>query len=298
MSEVISLEPPDAPELHESIAEHLELSHYISIFSTSAGRVRYVIFILVVFSIIVFVAQWNTTNSSWMMKRYEKLNCLYDTTTGEKETAFNERIYKETGKSFRTRRELGDFLREYDKEIARVFVPEIPGLGTRFDVNDLGLFSGIAFVFLLVLLWFSLSREYENLRIALRKVYALHDEAGAHVSPDSGANFLYHALAMTEVFSSPPTLAQPFPSSMKRIGLSLVFVIPFAVQAYVVWVNYQTEGVPEAYGASAAMALQFVLLLAVAVLCATAIAYEVKSNERWVDTFGYINRSFEYRTAR
>src|SRR5438477_3367966 len=215
-------DPPQTELVSESLYEHLELAHYVEIFRGSADRVRYVIFVIIVFSIVILVAQWNTTDLSWVPQRYRKLNELYDAVRRMPEPAADERVRKQTRARFLSRDDLKENLSEYRKlRVEHVFLVQMPGMGATFDINDLGLFSGITYVLLLLLLLFSLMREHENLYLALFKVRRLHDRPGTIADGESTANYLYHSLAMSQVLSSPPTLAQWRPSSFKIAQCSL-----------------------------------------------------------------------------
>src|SRR3954470_23866376 len=134
-----------------------------------------------------------------------------------------------------------DLLAEYSKlRLERELFPHIPILGITFDVNDLGLFCGMAYVLLLLLLLFSLMREHEHLHLALFKVRRLHDDSRNRGGGESRANYLYHALAMSQVLNSPPTLASWKPSRFKTVTLSLIFFLPVAMELFIVVVDWST----------------------------------------------------------
>ncbi len=288
---------PEAETRPEALHEHLELSHYVETFRGSAERVRYVTYIIVIFSIVVLVAQWNTTDQSWIAQRYTKLNNLYEITKiTQNETAANAEVQKNTNHKFSSLDELKESLDDYRKSrIERVMLIEIPGLGVTFDVNDLGLFSGIAYVLLLLLLLFSLMREHENLHLALFKVRRLHDRSSRISNGESTANYLYHSLVMNQVFSSPPTLAQWQSSTTKKLMLSLVFLIPSIVQFYITDINRRTLPIAESYGDSAYVMLpQYILLLMIIIMGGLAAIYAEACNKRLTSAFHYINPSFEH----
>ena len=284
-------DPPQTELVSESLYEHLELAHYVEIFRGSADRVRYVIFVIIVFSIVILVAQWNTTDLSWVPQRYRKLNELYDAVRRMPEPAADERVRKQTRARFLSRDDLKENLSEYRKlRVEHVFLVQMPGMGATFDINDLGLFSGITYVLLLLLLLFSLMREHENLYLALFKVRRLHDRPGTIADGESTANYLYHSLAMSQVLSSPPTLAQWRPSSFKIAILNVVFIVPAAVQAYIIYVNYQTLPIAQSYGASTSVMFpQYVLFILVVIMGALAITYADACNKRWKSAFLHVN---------
>ena len=276
---------------HEAWQEHLELSHYISVFNTSAGRVRYIMFIIMALSVTILVSQWNTTDWSWAQPRYKVLLAVYQDARPLNDQKANELVRKETDGRFATREELAETLREYRARlIERVFFAQIPGLGVSFDINDLGLFSGIAYTLLLLLLVFSLMREHENLYLALFKVTRLHDHERKRSNGESTANFLYHALAMGTVFTTPPSLARWRPAAPQRAFLNGVFFVPAFVQGCIVLTNYRTMRIALAYKASPSIMIpQDVLLVCVVALGIAAFIYADAANRRWRSAFFHLN---------
>jgi hypothetical protein len=277
---------------HDALQEHLELSHYITVFSASAGRVRYVMFIIMVLSVTIVVAQWNTTKDSWAQSRYKRLlEILHEIEPLADTTAADAIVRERTDARFGSRKELVEVVAEYRARlIDRIFFTEIPGLGIAFDVNDLGLFSGIAYTLLLLLLVFCLMREHENLYLALYKVMRLHDRQSRRPDGESAANFLYHALAMGTVFTTPPSLARWRPAAPQRKFLNIVFFVPALVQGYIVYTNYATLPVAEAYGAPPTiMVPQYFLLTCVFALGVVALIYADAANKRWQSAFFHLN---------
>jgi len=272
--------------------EHLELSHYISVFSASAGRVRYVMFIIMVLSVTVLVGQWNTTDPSWIKQRYKALLEVSERAKPMVEGAANQFVYNKTNHRYATREEVSETLKEYRvRLVERVFFAQIPGLGVSFDINDLGWFSGISYMLLLLLLVFSLMREHENLYLALFKVMRLHDRDSKRPNGESTANFLYHALAMGTVFTTPPSLALWRPAAPQRVFLNVVFFVPAFVQGYIVLTNYLTLPVATAYGAnpSTIMIPQYLFLGVVIALGVVAYIYAEAANRRWRSAFFHLN---------
>jgi hypothetical protein len=279
------------PSAHDSLQEHLELSHYISVFSASAGRVRYVMFILMVLSITIVIAQWNTASNSWVQKRHSRLLALERDTRAMPEQAADSLVNERTRGRFKTRAELTETAAAYRlRLIDRVFFTDIPGLGITFDINDLGLFSGVAYSLLLMLLVFCLMREHENLYLALFKVMRLHDRKCKRPDGESTANFLYHALAMGTVFTTPPSLARWRPAAPQRLFLTIVFFVPALVQTYIVCMNQRTLDIALAYGAPRTiMVPQYALLGAVLALGIIAYIYADAANKRWRSAFFHLN---------
>ena len=76
-------------------------------------------------------------------------------------------------RNINTKEELEFIRKVYFNNKEDTFSVQIPILGITFDINDLGLFSGITLILFLTLLWFCLERECENLRIAFDEAHRL-----------------------------------------------------------------------------------------------------------------------------
>jgi hypothetical protein len=106
-------------------------------------------------------------------------------------------------------RALSDRLKEYQRlQLDNIVVMKMPFWGISYDINDLGRLSGIAFMLLMIVLTFSVIRQHETVYLSLWRVRRLCYEYQGYNQGTSAANLLYHALAMTQVFSKPPTLAR------------------------------------------------------------------------------------------
>src|ERR1019366_6752477 len=65
-------------ELVEVLHQHLELPHYVETYRQSTERVRWVVFVLMVLSVVVLLMQWNTWKMSWLHYRMSKLVSVAD----------------------------------------------------------------------------------------------------------------------------------------------------------------------------------------------------------------------------
>jgi hypothetical protein len=247
-----------------------------------------------VFSVVMFVAEWNTTSDSWVPRRYERLKAMYSQMKTDKD------VDKATNHRISTLSELKNYIDKYQEaRIERVLLVNIPGLGVTFDVNDLGDFCGIYYLLLMVLLIFSLVREHENLYLALFKVRRLHEHGRAKSDGESTANYLYHALAMGQVLSSPPTLAQWDPPWIKTRVLNAIFLAPAVIETYVVYQNWQTLGVVRIFGkGDSVMYTQYGFLAVNAILGILAILYSISCDRRWRRAFFYINPELQRVRSR
>jgi len=289
------LNVPDKLHVSEVLHQHLELSHYIDTYRQATERVRWVIFVLMVLCVVVLVAQWNTAPASWLRHRLDKLVEIDEAVAKSPSGTANATVARLTKGRFQSLKELEASLDQYRSAVfERVVLFEIPGIGVTFDINDLGLFSGVAFSLLLLLLVFALMREYENLYLALFKVRRLHDSNVTLAGAESAANYLYHALAMSQVFAAPPTLAVWRPSALKRSVPSIVFLLPALIQSYIIYTNYNSLDRAIAYGLTkSVMVPQYALLGFVITLAAIAIAYAKACDHRWRSAFLHVNPSFK-----
>jgi hypothetical protein len=171
-------------------------------------------------------------------------------------------------------------------------------------VNDIGTLGGFALVLLMLVFSFSLAREHENLHLAFYKIRRLHEEAHAEaegqdprLNGDSRANLLYHALAMTQVLSSPPTLVRwQTRGFLHKVRLAYFF--PAIVYAWVWYTNIQTRSVGAQYHNETSikwfMAIQTVILLVMIFLTIHAWLQASAMDWRWQSMFTMVNRNRQY----
>src|SRR6185369_13242776 len=107
---------------------------------------------------------------------------------------------------------------------------------------------------------------------------------------DSNANLLYHALAMSQVISSPPTLAR-----WQRRGvlshLAAIFFVPVVVYAWVLIVNYITITRGRLYGLfiPLLLALQTIILLLMTMLARSCWLHSRAMGKKWEQAFFRVN---------
>lgn len=148
---------------------------------------------------------------------------------------------------------------------------------------------------LLSLLLFCLSREHDNLYLALFKVRRLHERDSDNGDGESAANYLYHALAMSQVLSSPPTRARWQKSRAKNLILRLLYLVPLMVQTYIAIINTDSLDIARILGAGSALVMLPVYLsvLITGLLGVLAIRYAQACERRWRSAFFRINPSIE-----
>jgi hypothetical protein len=121
------------------------------------------------------------------------------------------------------------------------------------------------------------------------------DHAARKSDGESTANYLYHALAMNQVLSSPPTLAQWKPPRLKQYLLHLVFFVPVMVEGYIIYVNSQTLSILHVYGVGdEVMFLQYGLVVLNLLIAMVAMSYVRACNARWRTAFFYINPALRF----
>jgi hypothetical protein len=162
-----------------------------------------------------------------------------------------------------------------------IFVP-VPGLGSWLHVNDMALIGGLVLLALTALLWISLIRQHENLYLALFKLEQIRRSEGTTASDqDSVSNFFYHALAMAQVLSHPPTLAR-WNRRIRHIflhltGAFIVYFLPGIVQAAIVVQNLRTRKIAyEVWTADVArvrLGIQVLFTLGILTCCFLAFRY-------------------------
>jgi len=153
----------------------LSLEDYISATNSASTRARRVVYAFCFASILAFMAFWNSRNESWFNSRYSIIQEIYrvdfDTTRTEKKGAMPNNAEKakldefKVSRSIVTKKQTEDLLEIYQNLKKEIYLIRVPILGVSFDVNDLGIFSGLTFTMLLTLFWFTLEREEENLKL-------------------------------------------------------------------------------------------------------------------------------------
>jgi hypothetical protein len=292
---------PMVPKPSGAMTEDFELGQYIHAFSSSSNRVRYVVIIITIASMFVLADFWNSSQKSWIHARVhamrDTLEVLQQRRSGKNIPLPKAAVIRHLETEDAVKLHLEQLENAY---VSRVLETQIPILGIGFDVNDLGLFGGVAFVLLLILLSYCLMRQYENLFLCLWKVQTIHERDSIE-SRESKANLLYHALAMAQVFTLPPTLARWRPSVVASHLTKSLFFLPFVVHALVIWQNYNTrpfattlkEGFP-----SWGLKIQIALLPILFVLAVLCCIYSRACDERWRKIFYRINPSWEKAVQR
>jgi hypothetical protein len=286
------------------IHEDFELGQYIHAFTSSSNRVRYVMIAITIAAMFIFAEFWNSRPKSWINTRINTARDALEVFEARRSGRDLPLPEFATIRNLENEEVIRLHLEQLEAAyVSRVVEPQIPALGLSFDLNDLGIFGGITLLLLLIMLTYSLDRQYENLFLSLWKVEVLYKREPKKRKPkkqepkedrESKANLLYHALAMAQVFTQPPTLARWRPSFVTRHVTKFLFFSPAGVHALVLWqnyatINYATSLKPKypAFGMKIQITL-LVLLLCFAIVCCV---YSRACDERWRRIFFRINPS-------
>ncbi len=291
-----------------------EFREYIDAFRTSSDRARYSLYVVIVATVLIGIANYNLQEGSWPRSR---LKAWYadaqsgnqgpgpaasgsaGTIAGNSATLDgSDRSTRGNGLTFFDGDPLQldiareEYLRQF---ISRGVATPSPIPGVWIDFNDLGLIGGIALCLLMLLLVLSIVREHENLHLALFKVRSLCNRNEHHANGDSLANLLYHGLAMRQVLSSPPTLARWRKSGVLQ-HLGVIFFLPALVYIWVTVTNWLTRETGESYGVNVSriLGIQVVLAIVISVLCAAAWLHSRSMALRWKRAFFRINPGRQY----
>jgi len=275
------------PEDHDDSKLDLgasDVQEYVGAFQASSDRARYALFVVITATVLVAIANYNIQDWGWPARRLATWYRFAPKDPAVKPEPFP--FFGGDAEQLQTARE------EYIKQfVGRSVLAASPIPGVSIDVNDVGIVGGIALCLLMLVQALCIMREHENLHLALYKVRRLHEDEGLmQKHGNSRANLLYHALAMSQVISSPPTLARWENRSILN-HLYLVFFIPPITYAWVVFVNFDTSARGSIYGAPivALLVLQctmFVMLVNLAVIC---LLNSKAMADRWQRAFFRIN---------
>ena len=295
------------------LSEDHELDQYVQSFTASSDRVRHLIVISAVASVLVFAAYRNSLPGNWWNTRLDKARVAVRNEvwrdpvrrletcrkSGPQAAEFHESCdeVQETlawfDKTTHGKVSLEAHLEELEKaRVNDLLMVSVPFLGIRFDINDLGAFSAIGLAIICFTLCFAMARQHENLYLSLWRVRRIADREGRYDDGQSKANFLYHALAMAQVFTRPPTLARWRPRGIGRVAIRALLFLPVLVQSLLVISNVRTIESALILNRRAtifSMALQVPLLFVILVSIVASCYYSRAGDLRWNETFFAIN---------
>jgi hypothetical protein len=302
-----------------------ELQQYVQSYTASSDRVRHLILISAVASILALVAFRNSLTidslpSNWLDARAEKARIAVRNKLWNDPESRLKICYERGPEAARFvdscsevaenvgwvigRRHGKDSLKAHLEKLEQLRVERnmlvsVPWLGIYFDINDLGAFSAISLALLSMTLCFSMARQHENLYLCLWKVRRIADREKRDDDGESQANILYHALAMAQVFTRPPTLARWRPRHGGGWAIRFLLVVPLAIQLLIFVSNIQSLPTALSFSPRAiifSMSVQVLFLLPLIFCTFACFAYSRGSDIRWRDTFFTINPSLRLCT--
>jgi len=168
----------------------LDLQDFLDATSDASKRTRFFMIVLVIVSVLAFVGFLNSVKSSWMLNRIRSVSDINNPYTKGKfgiEPDINDPRYVRLHSAM---------MRNY---VENALTLRVPFFGVAFDINDLGLLSGISFITVLVLLGFSIRSENLSLKLSFKTAKILTNENNV------GFETFYDLLAMKQVFIIPQT---------------------------------------------------------------------------------------------
>ena len=145
MSETTNTSTQRSESYPDAVSEHLATSHIIAIAGESSARVRQVAFVLMLFSAVMFTAEWNTSGASWSNQRYRRLTSLLLALRALPEADADRFIAQRTASGIKSRAELSEIVAELaGRRIDQLFV-HVLGIGIKVDINDLWLVRGATY---------------------------------------------------------------------------------------------------------------------------------------------------------
>ncbi len=218
----------------------LDLQDYLDATSDAGRRSRTVTLIIVIACVVVFAGLLNSLQAHWMRQRVNRFQDINDPyvrsligdppavlggqEAGDRERDASRRLYEER---------YGSTWTALTKALVEnSFVIRVPFFGFSFDVNDLGLLGGVAFLVLLAVYRFCLSREVDNLRVGFEEARRL-----------GKLREFYLLLAMRQVFTVPRTPGRSPPRRFLVVVPKLICVLPLVVHLAVVIHDVVTVGI-------------------------------------------------------
>lgn len=239
-----------------------EIEKYVEAAKAASDRSRSVLLVLIVGSILTFAAFWNSRQAGWLTQRLRLarigLQLCHQAPAGS-QVGYQQGEGLPPGPDFSITNPLYQWLPPADKDLVprasqyyeerhflccenlRAEVQElekintgaiefihVPFLGFSFDVNDLGMLAGIAFVVGLVWLRLSLQGEFRSVKETFAQAQRL-------TNGYSELAFAYQLLGMYQVFTRLPGEAEPKVSRKKLVfqwiafGLAWIILVLFVL---------------------------------------------------------------------
>jgi hypothetical protein len=232
------------------------LQQYMDAVKEASNRTRQILLVMIVASILVFAAFWNTRQDGWVNSRLRDATLAVEKLGDAKTTDATAApvLYK-----------LQWIQKIRAEQVSQI---QVPVIGISFDVNDLGMLGGFAFIVFLIWVNYSVWHLSTNLRLALEFAKNLDEQ-----EPTQLLYYTYQNLAMRQVLTIPPKPASirtsegKFKSLLQKAS-KLLYALPFIVQTIVVWHDWITTDIGNRYNSNAT---RIVLIMEIAFWCLNGI---------------------------
>lgn len=215
------------------IANTLDLKDYLETTGNASKRTRLATIVLVVACVLSFVGFLNSLRAGWMLGRLHAAKDPHHDYVKQK-LGFDPEV---------TDQRYIDFYNSLSRAyIENAMIVRIPFFGASFDINDLGLLSGIGFVTILLMLRFSLRNEMVSLNLAFKAAM----EVGKNDPKQLEA--FYDLLAMRMVLTLPNMEHASVSWDMPRAEVlptisKLIYFSPFIVYSFLGCQDYITQDI-------------------------------------------------------
>jgi hypothetical protein len=139
-------------------------------FNSSSGATRSILYVFIIINVLSLIAVINTHKGNWSIARINSAT-----------SSLRDSVIRMSNKEFQSEADSIGLSIHIDNLKSKIFsliknrieniqTVKVPLLGNSFDIDNLGLISGISFIILLIVLRFTLIREKNNGRIALQSI--------------------------------------------------------------------------------------------------------------------------------
>jgi hypothetical protein len=292
-------DPLHPSDLRDPTPREAELDQYVDSFRVSSTRSRVALYVVIVATVLIAVTNYNLQSWSWPRQRirtwfkYSVWDAQRQPDKGvlmppdiHAAPTIPQEIVGGDARLLQIARE--EYWRQF---IARTAFTSSPIPGVSIDANDLGIIGGGALTLMMMVLLVCLMREHENLYLALYKVrqYTRLENCSHGTSE---ANLLYHALVMSQVLASPPTLARwRYRGVLRHFGA--IYALPLSVYFWLLYTNSTTFPVAVTYvGREAAlryMKIQWIIAGCLGILTVLSWLNSRAMAQRWITAFKAVN---------
>ncbi len=245
------------------MADQLEyIRDYLLATTESSVRSRRILVLLLVASILIFITFWNSRDSSWILthvKWAEEIETSFRKlqSGGQPSSDMDVRIQARASDYHIESVEDAQHFHQHllDLMAEHVLYVRVPVLGVAFDINDLGVLSGITLTVLLLWSRFALWHEQRNLQLCMAESKAEDRKA------------VYRYLAMRQLLTIPPKLADPNSARIWGWLVLILFCLPGLVYGFVVGYDLLfSGGLPDTSGLAIDLIGEFLCLVVVMTL--------------------------------